>query len=68
MEERESYKMAIEEYKERCEEKQERVNEERDKFTEFKKLIALNAINSRSGKPISPKVRITLCDIGFQIK
>lgn len=59
MEERELYKVAIQEYKERCEEKQERVNEERDKFMEFKKLIALNAVNSRSGKPISPKVNNT---------
>ncbi len=57
MEERDGYRMAIEEYKERCEEKQERVDEETDKFLEYKKFIALNAVNSRSGKPTNPKVR-----------
>ncbi len=57
-EEREIYKQAIEELKERCEEKQVRVDEETEKFMEFKKQIALNAVNSRSGKPISPKVRL----------
>ncbi len=48
--------MAIEEYRERCEEKQERVDEERDKFMEYKRVIALNSVSSRTGKPMSPKV------------
>ena len=48
--------MQIEELKEKCGDKQERVNDERLKFMEFKKQIGLGAVNSRSGKPIPPKV------------
>jgi len=46
----------IEEVKKRCEFKQNKVEEERAKFVDFKKQIALNAVNSRSGKFIPPKV------------
>ncbi len=55
-EEREVYKMQIEEVKERCSEKQTIVDDEQAKFIEFKKQVALNSVNSRSGKPIPPKV------------
>jgi hypothetical protein len=55
-EEREYFKGQIEELKEKCQDKQERVNDERFKFMEFKKEIALNSVNSRSGKPIPAKV------------
>ena len=55
-EEREMYKLQIEELKDRCSDKQDRVNDERFRFMEFKKQIGLNAVNSRSGKPITPKV------------
>ena len=57
-EERDMYKIQIEDLKEKCAEKQERVDDERVKFMEFKKQVALNAVNSRSGKPIPPRVRI----------
>merc|ERR1712203_992141 len=53
--ERENYQHQIEELKSRCEDKRERVDEERRRFVEFKKQVALNSINSRSGKPIPPK-------------
>ncbi|XP_070182510.1 cilia- and flagella-associated protein 184-like [Littorina saxatilis] len=53
--ERESYQHQIEELKGRCEEKRERVDEERCRFVEFKKQVALNSVNSRSGKPTAPK-------------
>lgn len=54
--ERDNYKLQIQELKERCEEKQERVDEERQKFMDFKQQVALNAINTRSGKQITAKV------------
>merc|ERR1711894_796291 len=54
-EEREFYKMQIEELKERCEEKRERVEDERLKFMGFKKEIAQKAINSRTGKPLQQR-------------
>lgn len=56
MQERDNYKHQIQELKSRCEERKERVDEERKKFMEFKKQVALNALNSRSGRPIPPKV------------
>lgn len=59
MEERENYKIIIEELRKRCEEKKERVDEERNKFMEFKKQVAINSVNNRSGKPIPPKVRFS---------
>jgi len=55
--ERENYKHHIQELKSRCEERKERVDDERRKFMDFKKHVALNALNSRSGRPIPPKVR-----------
>ena len=59
--ERENYQRQIEELKARCEEKRARVDEERRQFVEFKKQVALNSINSRSGKPIAPKVCWCVC-------
>jgi len=56
MQERENYKYQIQDLKSRCEDRKERVDEERRKFMEFKKQVALNALNSRSGRPIPPKV------------
>ncbi|RUS77512.1 hypothetical protein EGW08_014724 [Elysia chlorotica] len=53
--EKQSYRAYIEDAKNRCQEKKERVDLERKKFMEFKKQVALNALNSRSGKPIPPK-------------
>ncbi|GFO41833.1 coiled-coil domain-containing protein 96-like [Plakobranchus ocellatus] len=53
--EKQSYRAYIEDAKNRCQEKKERVDAERKKFMEFKKQVALNALNSRSGKPIPPK-------------
>ncbi|GFS12394.1 coiled-coil domain-containing protein 96-like [Elysia marginata] len=53
--EKQSYRAFIEDAKNRCQEKKERVDAERKKFMEFKKQVALNALNSRSGKPIPPK-------------
>ena len=48
--------LEIEDVKKRCDFKQNKVEEERAKFVDFKKQIALNAVNSRSGKFIPPKV------------
>ena len=56
MQQREHYQIQIEDHKDKCEDKRARVDEERQKFMEFKKQIALSAINTRSGKPIPPKV------------
>ena len=58
--ERENYQHQMEELKGRCEDRRERVDEERRHFVEFKKQVALNSINSRSGKPIAPKVLVFL--------
>ena len=58
--EKQSYRAYIEDAKNRCQEKKERVDIERKKFMEFKKQVALNALNSRSGKPIPPKVKSLL--------
>lgn len=58
MYERDGYKQQIEELQVKCEDKKDRVDKEREKFIEFKKHVALNAINSRSGKPIPQKVFI----------
>ena len=61
---RKNYKDLIKELSERTEEKKDAVNEEQLKFNEFQKQIALHAINSRSGKPIAPKVK-TLLDFKY---
>ena len=53
---RESYKLQIEELKDRCQDRQEIVDDERRRFMDFKKQVALNAVNSRSGKAILPRV------------
>ncbi|PVD38667.1 hypothetical protein C0Q70_01286 [Pomacea canaliculata] len=53
--EKDRYEQQIEDLKTRCEEKQKHVDAEHTRFAEFKKQVALNAINSRSGKPIPPK-------------
>ncbi|XP_076459094.1 uncharacterized protein LOC143292562 [Babylonia areolata] len=53
--ERENYQRQMEELKGRCEDRRARVDDERSGFVEFKKQVALNSINSRSGKPIAPK-------------
>ncbi|XP_052791281.1 coiled-coil domain-containing protein 96-like [Mya arenaria] len=55
MQERENYKLQIHDLKARCEDRKERVDDERRKFMDFKKQVALNALNSRSGRPIPPK-------------
>ena len=57
MQERDNYKHQIEELKSRCEERKQKVDEERQKFMEFKKQVAQNALNSRSGRAIAPKVK-----------
>ena len=54
--------------REKCQEKQDIVDQERGKYMEFKKTVALNAINSRSGKPIPPKVRANVFIIGHNTK
>ena len=54
--ERDTYKLQIEDLKDKCQEKQMRVEEEQTKFMEFQKQVALNSLNSRSGKIIPPKV------------
>lgn len=56
MQERDSYKHQIEELKSRCEDRKYKVDEERQKFMEFKKMVAQNSLNSRSGRQIPPKV------------
>lgn len=53
---REAYANEIEELQKRCDEKQLEVDGHRTKFVEFKHQVALNSLNSRSGKPIPPKV------------
>ncbi|KAL8583301.1 hypothetical protein ACOMHN_043078 [Nucella lapillus] len=53
--EHENYQRQMEDMKGRCEERRSRVDDERTHFVEFKKQVALNSINSRSGKPIAPK-------------
>ena len=55
-EERDAFKLQIEDMQEKCEERKGIVEEENNKFTEFKRQIALNSINSRSGKPIAQRV------------
>ena len=57
MQERDNYKHQIEELKSRCEDRKYKVDEERQKFMEFKKQVAQNSLNSRSGRPIAPKVK-----------
>jgi len=54
--ENENYQEQLAEMKERKAEKQQRVEEEWNKAVEFKRNVALSAINSRSGRPIPPKV------------
>lgn len=61
--EKENYRIQIEEAKDRCQDKKEKVDVERQKFMELKKQVALNAINSRSGKPIPPKVCFWSCHL-----
>ena len=69
MQERENYKLQIHDLKARCEDRKERVDDERRKFMDFKKHVALNALNSRSGRPIPPKVsNVWSCEVNFQIK
>lgn len=60
--EQENYRVQIEELKERCGEKQERVEGERQRFIDFKKQVAVNSLNSRSGKSIPPKVQYCWID------
>ena len=59
--EQDNYEHQIEDLKMRCEDRRVRVDDERRHFVEFKKHVALNSINSRSGKPIAPKVRGVVC-------
>ena len=54
--EREHYKEQVEDFKLRCQEKEEAVNKEYTLFMDFKDKIALSSANSRSGKPIPPRV------------
>ena len=58
--EKENYRAQIEESKARCQYRKETVDSERSKFMEFKMQVALKSINSRSGKPIPPKVNYYL--------
>ncbi|ESO85024.1 hypothetical protein LOTGIDRAFT_168287 [Lottia gigantea] len=53
--EKETYKLQINDLEDKCKERKKKVDEERNKFTEFKQVVALNSLNSRSGKPIPPK-------------
>ncbi|KAK3607426.1 hypothetical protein CHS0354_035120 [Potamilus streckersoni] len=55
LQQRDGYKDQIEDLKKKCEERKERVDKEKQTFMEFKKQVAFNSINSRSGKPIPPK-------------
>ncbi|KAK3705171.1 hypothetical protein QZH41_013975, partial [Actinostola sp. cb2023] len=52
--ERENYKIQIEDLKSKCHEKEQTVEDSSAQFTKFKLEVAKQAINSRSGKPISP--------------
>jgi len=54
---REAYSNEIEDLQARCNERQTEVDAHRAKFVEFKHQVALNSLNSRSGKPIPPKVK-----------
>lgn len=64
---REEFSVEIEELKEKCQEKQDEVEAHRQKFVEFKRQVALNAINSRSGKQIPPKVFLSCCKLIFYL-
>ena len=54
--ESENYQSQLAEMKDKKAEKQQKVEEEWNKAIEFKRNVALSAINSRSGRPIPPKV------------
>ena len=54
--ESEHYQEQLREMKERKAEKQQKVEEEWTKAVEFKRSIALSAVNSRSGRSIPLKV------------
>ena len=55
-EEDEGLKVQLEELKEKRQEKLDWVEEESNRFGELKKHIAMDAISSRSGKPIPQRV------------
>ena len=51
-----TYQEQLDDLKDRCAEKQEQVDAERINLMEFKKTVAMSAVNSQTGKPIQPKV------------
>ncbi|XP_050391625.2 coiled-coil domain-containing protein 96 isoform X2 [Patella vulgata] len=53
--EKENYRLQISDLNDKCMERKERVDEEKKKFIDFKQQVALNSLNSRSGKSIPPK-------------
>lgn len=52
----ESYQAELEDLQRKCEEKEEQVDQERILLMQYKKEVALSAINSRTGKSIPGKV------------
>ena len=52
----ESYQAELEDLERKCAEKEEQVERERILLMDFKKQVALSAINSRTGKSIPAKV------------
>ena len=53
------YRQQISELSTVCAAQEEEVERERQHLIDYKKQIALDAINSRSGKPIPPQVSVT---------
>lgn len=49
------FRNQIEDLRDRCKDRQTKVEDERDKFIDFQRQVAVNSINSRSGKAIPPK-------------
>lgn len=58
-EERENFQVHLEELKEKKQEKLELVEKEDKTFTELKRTVALEAISSRTGKPLMPRVSLS---------
>lgn len=52
----ESYQAELEDLQRKCAEKEEQVDQERILLMQYKKEVALSAINSRTGKSIPAKV------------
>lgn len=58
--ERQNFHVHLEELKEKKQEKLELVDKEDKSFTELKRTVASDAISSRSGKPLMPRVSISV--------